>query len=101
MWNSATQNHIQLPGLSIFIAVTYTHRIYIPLPIALKDHGWSIENGILEVQWDSPANQTKVKQTIQILSGCKCKMGCGTKQCSCKKSKRINFVDPAVSVPIV
>ena len=39
--------------------------------------------------WDVPENIQKVKERVEyVLSGCKCKTGCGTRRCKCRKSGR-------------
>ena len=39
--------------------------------------------------WDVPENIQRVKERVEyVLSGCKCKTGCGTRRCKCRKSGR-------------
>lgn len=41
----------------------------------------------MEVQWDTPENVTRAQQKVDyVLNGCKCKTGCHTKRCSCRKN---------------
>lgn len=43
----------------------------------------------MEVIWDTHENIIHADQQVQfILSGCKCKAGCGTRRCKCKKEGR-------------
>lgn len=59
--------------------------------IGLDAYGWSRQpDGKLEVVWDTVENQTKAKERIEfVLKGCKCKTGCTSKRCKCKKSARM------------
>ena len=52
----------------------------------LTSYGWHETNGILSIDWDSLENQTAVRDRVFLLTkGCKCKTGCRTGRCSCKK----------------
>ena len=56
---------------------------------ALTDYGWKRQNGKLQIEWEVPQNIAKSKSSIDFfLSGCKCKTGCSTRICSCKKKER-------------
>ena len=49
-------------------------------------YGWKIEDGKLEFDWDSDANIQRVQTRVQgLLKGCKCKKGCKTNACGCKR----------------
>ena len=46
-------------------------------------------NGKLEVHWEVEENIDKAKASLDfILNGCKCKTGCTTQRCSCRKKER-------------
>lgn len=65
-WSSATNQDITMPALS--------------------DYGWYREDGALKVQWDTNENITRVEEHIAFLTtGCRCKTGCTTRRCKCKK----------------
>ncbi len=52
----------------------------------MSDYGWYRENGQLKIKWDTDENITKVEKHIAYLTkGCKCKTGCSTRRCGCKK----------------
>ena len=52
----------------------------------LSDYGWKRENEYLRIVWDSPENLQQVQRTVDYLTqGCKCKTGCTTRRCKCKK----------------
>ena len=56
---------------------------------ALTDYGWTRENGKLQIVWEVPDNIVKSQSSLDFfLSGCKCKTGCSTRICSCKKKER-------------
>lgn len=39
------------------------------------------------MEWEVEENITKVKERVEfVLNGCKCKTGCATKRCKCKKN---------------
>ena len=45
---------------------------------------------MLKVVWEVQANIDKAKACLEfVLTGCKCKTGCSTRRCSCKKNGRI------------
>lgn len=57
--------------------------------IALTDYGWQRSGQKLEVLWDTPDNVAKAQEKVDhVLHGCKCKTGCHTRRCSCKKSMK-------------
>ena len=60
------------------------------LPVtALTEYGWSRADGRLSVVWEAPENIRKAKAQMEfVLGGCKCKTGCGTLRCGCKKQDR-------------
>ena len=44
----------------------------------------------MEVEWEVPENIQKAKKSLDfMLKGCKCKGGCSTRRCSCKRSEKI------------
>ena len=52
----------------------------------MSEYGWSINNSILTMKWDTDGNIKTIKDRLHILTtGCKCATGCTTKRCSCKK----------------
>jgi len=52
----------------------------------LSDYGWYMENEELKVVWESPENLQQVQRTVEyLMQGCKCKTGCITRRCKCKK----------------
>ena len=54
----------------------------------LTDFGWSTDDNILSVIWDTEANVKRVNDTIQwYTKGCSCKKGCLTNKCSCRRSR--------------
>ena len=54
----------------------------------LTDFGWSTDDNILSVIWDTEANVKRVNDTIQwYTKGCSCKKGCLTNKCSCRQSR--------------
>ena len=68
MWNSATQNDIELPPMS--------------------EYGWERQDGKLNIVWDVPENITRVQERIEyILKGCRCKTGCQTRRYKCQRHK--------------
>ncbi len=58
--------------------------------IALTTYGWQRNNeNKLEIVWDTPENIAKVQSTLEhVLHGCKCKTGCNTRRCKCKKAAK-------------
>ena len=52
------------------------------------EYGWRREDGQLHVIWEDAKNVEKSMASIDFLSGCKCKTGCATRICSCKKKGR-------------
>ena len=56
---------------------------------------------MLQVVWETAENIVKSKSSIDFfLSGCHCKTGCGTRNCSCKKKGNVARVAPAIFVKI-
>ena len=48
--------------------------------------GWTRKNGYLEIIWEDEEHQLQAKERIDyILNGCKCKTGCKTDRCKCRK----------------
>ena len=74
--------HIQRAAYQCFI---WRHALQpvVHLP-NFNEHGWNInENGHVEVRW---MNQPPAPDSIMELVNCKCKKGCETNRCSCRKS---------------
>ena len=43
---------------------------------------------MLEIVWDTPENVAKVHHTLEyVFHGCKCKTGCNSRRCKCKKNE--------------
>ena len=56
---------------------------------ALTEYGWQRSGTKLEVIWDTPDNILHADQQVQfILHRCKCRTGCSTRRCKCKKEGR-------------
>lgn len=52
----------------------------------MSNYGWFRENGQLKIKWDTEENITTIEKNIAYLTnGCKCKTGCSTRRCGCKK----------------
>ena len=52
----------------------------------LSDYGWCRENDHLQVVWDAPDNVQRVQRTVDFLTqGCRCKTGCTTHRCKCRR----------------
>ena len=52
--------------------------------------GWVTENGKVQVDWDSPENLEKTRESVAFLThGCGCKTGCSTARCKCVKMGRL------------
>jgi hypothetical protein len=48
--------------------------------------GWNVTDGILSIDWDSDENRAAVNERVLLLTkGCKCKTGCTTGRCGCRK----------------
>jgi hypothetical protein len=57
---------------------------------ALSDYGWQINEGVIGVMWDSAENIKKIRKRAEILlKGCKCKTGCSTGRCRCRKDNSL------------
>lgn len=53
----------------------------------LTDFGRIIEGDTLTFDWDSQENVAAVQQRVaSLIRGCKCRTGCGTLRCGCKKN---------------
>ena len=56
---------------------------------AMTEYGWRRENRKLEIDWEVQENREKAKMSLDfVLKGCKCKTGCKTRICSCRKKER-------------
>ena len=52
--------------------------------------GWTRKDGQLEVVWDTAENQARARERIDfVLKGCKCKTGCASNRCKCKKNMHV------------
>ena len=53
----------------------------------VTSYGWKLNtDGVLTIDWDSECNVTSIERRVFLLTkGCKCKGGCRTSRCSCKK----------------
>ena len=59
----------------------------------LTCHGWHIHEDNLTIDWDSVENIKAIRERVSLLTkGCKCKTGCTTGRCGCKKKGRQSFV---------
>ena len=66
MWRQADRNTMQVANIT--------------------SHGWNVVDDNLTIDWDSNENQTAVNERVLLLTiGCKCKTGCTTGRCGCKK----------------
>jgi hypothetical protein len=53
----------------------------------LHNNGWKYDGAELVVEWDSEENSRDVRERVDLLTkGCKCRTGCTTLRCSCRKS---------------
>ena len=69
MWKKAENNYMVLNPLANF--------------------GWKVTVESLTFDWDSESNMEAVRQSvIQLLKGCKCKTGCTTSRCGCRKKNK-------------
>ena len=56
--------------------------------LGLTDYGWHREDGQLRVTWDTVENIQQIQRNVEYLTqGCKCKMGCTSRRCRCKKAE--------------
>ena len=66
MWGQADRNTMELAELTSW--------------------GWKVNNEQLSIDWDSSENLSTIKERVQLLTkGCKCKSGCGTSRCGCRR----------------
>ena len=55
----------------------------------LTNFGWQLDDDDFKIMWDSPSNIQRIKTRVQeLLHGCKCKTGCSTIRCSCKRLQK-------------
>ena len=67
MWAQANENTISVQQLSNF--------------------GWKVDKDTLTIDWDSEENAKTVAERVSnLLKGCKCKTGCRTNRCGCRKN---------------
>ena len=64
--------------------------VYSNLPIP-ENNGWiKNKNDEYEIDWEDPTKTSKIKSNMDfLLSGCKCKKGCKTRKCGCKKAGKV------------
>ena len=64
--------------------------VYSNLPIP-ENNGWiKNKNDEYEIDWEDPTKKSKIKSNMDfLLSGCKCKTGCKTRKCGCKKAGKV------------
>ena len=56
----------------------------------LDGFGWTRKNGYLEILWEDEKHKTQAKERIDyILNGCRCKTGCKSNRCKCRKGGRV------------
>ena len=56
----------------------------------LTEYGWTLKDGKLTIVWDTEDNMKAVRQRVKVLlQGCKCKTGCTTARCKCKREGEI------------
>lgn len=59
-------------------------------PAGLDGYGWIRQNGQLKIVWETEETEERAKSRVDfILKGCRCKKGCNTNRCKCKKSSRL------------
>ena len=52
----------------------------------ITDYGWSLENDLLHITWDTQENMQIVRERFSLLlKGCKCITGCKNMTCGCRK----------------
>ena len=67
MWGQASKNRMTL--------------------LPLTHYGWSVEDQLLTIVWDTDENIATVHDRVALLTqGCKCKGGCTTRRCKCRKN---------------
>ena len=79
--------------------------VYVNLPLP-EGSGWILNNGKYAIDWEDPEKQKEISHDMdQLLHGCKCKKGCTTGRCGCKRKS--SFCGPGCycseckNVPIV
>ena len=56
----------------------------------LEDYGWTRKRGQLEIEWETEENIKKLKDKVDfVMNGCRCKTGCASNRCKCRKSMRV------------
>ena len=69
--------------LQMWSQANQAHQIFKPL----SGNDWKVQDGELQVVWDSEQNMNAVRNCVkQLTTGCKCVTGCDTNRCSCKKN---------------
>ena len=52
----------------------------------ITDYGWSLQNDLLHITWDTNENMQMVRERVSLLlKGCKCITGCKNMICGCRK----------------
>lgn len=61
--------------------------VYSSLPLP-ENYGWiRKDNNVYEIDWEDPSKTSRIQTNIDfLLSGCKCKTGCNSRKCGCKKA---------------
>ena len=55
----------------------------------LEGNGWIVQDGTVNVVWDTPEGLQAAKDLLENLTGgCKCKTGCTTRRCRCRQAKK-------------
>ena len=64
--------------------------MYVLLPLP-EESGWILTNGTTySIDWEDPVKQDTVSLSLhQMTNGCKCKTGCTTGRCRCKKKNTL------------
>ena len=53
----------------------------------LVGNGWNLSNSNLTIDWNSEENMMNVRQTVALMrKGCRCKTGCQSSRCKCKRA---------------
>ena len=78
--------HLQYTSTRTCTCTCY-HNVHVNYLAGLDEFGWTRNSGQLEIVWEA---EEKAKDRVDyILNGCKCKTGCRSKRCKCKKKERM------------
>ena len=60
--------------------------VYANLPLRTES-GWVVnEDGTYSLDWNDPTRQQQIGQNmLSLVNGCKCKTGCSSSRCGCRK----------------